>query len=95
MHICLGSSSGALVPVLCDYLCTLLSKSTKYLNVVQEAGLVNMVGLMLTFVTESPTSGFTKQVIAHFNSVMDCIIAMTSIPSNMAIFHKSQVALAD
>lgn len=89
-----GSSSGILVPVLCEYLTKLLLISPKYLNVIKEAGLLNIMSLMLTDTTEklkskSSRDEFTVHVLSDFGSVINCIVAMTSISTNVEVFQQS------
>jgi hypothetical protein len=93
----LGSSSGKLVPLICNYLSGLLKRSPKFFIVVQEAGLINVMSLMLSDVTEKlrelgeaniDQESFLKQVLDNFDVVIQCLITMTSIPENVTIFRK-------
>jgi hypothetical protein len=82
------------VPLICQYLTGLLSKSSKYQIVVQEAGLLNIISLMLSDVTEKLQANlehddFLDQVLDNFDTIIDCIIAMTSASTNAVVFRKS------
>lgn len=91
-----------MVSLICQYLTELLNKSSKFFVVVQEAGLLNIMSLMLSDITEKlqlvhnnsteeekEEDEFLTNVLAHFDQVIDCIIAMTCTPTNVTIFRKS------
>jgi hypothetical protein len=94
----IGSSSGKMVSLICNYLTELLKNSPKFFVVVQEAGLLNIMSLMLSDVTEKlqvtnnlaeENDEFLQNVLANFDQVIDCIVAMTSTATNVTIFRKS------
>jgi hypothetical protein len=83
-----------MVSLICSYLTQLLKSSSKFFVVVQEAGLINIMSLMLSDVTEKvqlqvKDDEFLDHVLANFDQVIDCIIAMTSTPANVVNFRKS------
>lgn len=93
-NIVIGSSSGKMIPLICKYLAELLRSSSKFFVVVQEAGLINIMSLMLSDVTEkvqlqTKDDEFLNNVLANFDQIIDCIIAMTSTPTNVVNFRKS------
>lgn len=76
----------------------LLKASSKFFIVVQEAGLLNIMSLMLSDITEklqentveqNQSDEFLENALNHFDQVIDCLIAMTSTPANVTIFRKS------
>lgn len=76
----------------------LLKASSKFFIVVQEAGLLNIMSLMLSDITEklqentveqNQRDEFLENALNHFDQVIDCLIAMTSTPANVTIFRKS------
>lgn len=95
MHVVvLGSSSGKMIALICKYLTRLLRSSSKFFVVVEEAGLINIMSLMLSDVTEKIQSQtrddeFLQNVLENFDQIIDCIIAMTMTPANVIVFRKS------
>lgn len=94
----IGSSSGKMIPLICSNLTELLKMSSKFFVVVQEAGLLNIMSLMLSDITEKlqentvlqkQNDEFLDNALKYFDQVIDCIIAMTSTPANVTIFRKS------
>lgn len=93
-HTRTGSSSGRMIALICKYLTELVKTSPKFYAVVQEAGLINIMSLMLSDVTEKVQAHathdeFLQHALKHFDQIIDCIIAMTSTPSNVVAFRKS------
>jgi hypothetical protein len=89
----LGGSSGKMIPTICDFFTNLLNKSSKFFTVVQDVGLINIMSLLLSDVTEKiqqtdEHDAFLTQVLDHFDTVIQCAIAMTSVPENVASFRK-------
>ncbi|GAN06509.1 beige/BEACH domain-containing protein [Mucor ambiguus] len=89
-----SSSSGKMIALICTYLTKLVKTSPKFYTVVQEAGLINIMSLMLSDVTEkvkahTQNGEFLQHALQHFDQIIDCIIAMTSTPSNVVAFRKS------
>lgn len=84
-----------MIALICKYLTELVKTSPKFYTVVQEAGLINIMSLMLSDVTEKVQAHtqhddeFLQHALQHFNQIIDCIIAMTSTPSNVVAFRKS------
>lgn len=87
-----------MISLICNYLTELLKISPKFFVVVQEAGLLNIMSLMLSDVTEKlqenaiekrQNDEFLDNVLENFDQVIDCLIAMTSTPTNVTIFRKS------
>ncbi len=96
--IFVGSSSGKMISLICSYLTQLLQISPKFFVVVQEAGLINIMSLMLSDVTEklqinsvtnAENDEFLTNVLENFDQVINCVIAMTLTPTNVTIFRKS------
>ncbi|CEP07883.1 hypothetical protein [Parasitella parasitica] len=89
-----SSSSGKMIALICKYLTELLKSSPKFFVVVQEAGLINIVSLMLSDVTEkvqaqAKDDEFLQNVFENFDEIIDCVIAMTSTSANVAAFRRS------
>ncbi|KAL9550165.1 hypothetical protein PS6_005689 [Mucor atramentarius] len=89
-----SSSSGKMIALICKYLTELVKTSPKFYIVVQEAGLINIMSLMLSDVTEkvqaqAENDEFLQNVLESFDQIIDCIIAMTSTPTNVVMFRKS------
>lgn len=87
-----------MIPLICTNLTELLKASSKFFVVVQEAGLLNIMSLMLSDITEKlqentvlqkQNDEFLDNALNHFDRVIDCLIAMTSTPANVTIFRKS------
>lgn len=85
-----------MVSLICSSLAELINSSAKFFVVVQEAGLLNIMSLMLSDVTEKLVTNntaeddeFLRHVLEHFDQVIACLIAMTSTPDNVTIFRKS------
>ena len=94
----LGSSSGKMVALICPYVTQLLATSSKFFVVVQEAGLLNIMSLMLSDInekletnriTEAENDEFLTNALDSFDQIIDCMIAMTCTPTNVVIFRKS------
>ncbi|KAI9471032.1 MAG: hypothetical protein EXX96DRAFT_375724 [Benjaminiella poitrasii] len=89
-----SSSSGKLIGLICGYLEQLLKKSAKFFVVVQESGLINIMSLMLSDVTEkiqykSEDDQFLNHALSNFDQIINCIITMLSIPMNAVIYKKT------
>lgn len=76
----------------------LLQISPKFFVVAQEAGLINIMSLMLSdvadqlqsnSVTDSENGEFLTNALESFDQVIQCIIAMTCTPTNVTVFRKS------
>ena len=83
-----------MIALICKYLTELLNTSPKFFVVVQEAGLINIMSLMLSDVTEkvklqTKDDEFLQNALGNFDQIINCIIAMTSTPDNVVIFRKS------
>lgn len=83
-----------MIALICKYLTELLKTSPKFFVVVQEAGLINIMSLMLSDVTEkvklqTKDDEFLQNVLENFDQIINCIIAMTSTPANIVIFRRS------
>ncbi|KAG1058424.1 hypothetical protein G6F42_028680 [Rhizopus arrhizus] len=83
-----------MIALICKYLTELVKTSPKFYIVVQEAGLINIMSLMLSDVTEkvqaqAENDEFLQNVLESFDQIIDCIIAMTSTPTNVVMFRKS------
>ncbi|KAG0176918.1 hypothetical protein DFQ29_005470 [Apophysomyces sp. BC1021] len=104
LHLQSGAS-GKTIALICSRFASLVRKSPKFLTVVREAGLINVVSLMLSDVTESlnqralksSTSDdeqetcpvFIQKALENFDIITECMIEMTKDPVNASIFRKT------
>ncbi|KAF7722919.1 hypothetical protein EC973_002599 [Apophysomyces ossiformis] len=99
-----SDASGAAIDLMCSRFTSLVRKSPKFLTVVREAGLINVVSLMLSDVTESlnqnaanadtntsnkETTMFIRKALDSFDIVAECMVEMTKDPLNASVFRKT------
>ncbi|KAI8385017.1 uncharacterized protein BYT42DRAFT_283491 [Radiomyces spectabilis] len=96
------TASGKVIALLCRRIQQLLQMSPKFLIVVRDTGLINVISLMLSNISDklqktaaSETEDgqiqepFVAQAIENFDTIVDCLVEMTKDPANAAVFRKA------
>ncbi|ORX58974.1 hypothetical protein DM01DRAFT_1301754 [Hesseltinella vesiculosa] len=98
-----NTANGKLVPLICQRIAQLVRQSTKLQPVFQQSGMINMMGLLVSKITDALNQerdaldsqegvdrpAFVQNCLENFDIIIDCLIALIEDPSNAVAFRKS------